>query len=68
VLKARCAHAAKHVAERAPHCATILRCAGTFSPAAAAVRAATLSGMDTETLCNWLALFALLALGVVWGH
>ena len=66
MLKARRAHAAKPVAERAPHCATILRRAGTFSPAAAAVRTATLSAMDTETLCNWLALLALLALGVLW--
>jgi hypothetical protein len=66
VLKARRAHAAKHVAERAPHCATILRRAGTFSPAAAAVRASTLPVMDIETLCNWLALLALLALGIPW--
>jgi hypothetical protein len=66
VLKARRARAAKHVAEAAPHCATILRRAGTFPPAAVAVRAPTLSAMDIETLCNWLALLALLSLGILW--
>ena len=66
MLKARRALAAKHVAAGAPHCATILRRAGIFPPAAAAGRAATLSAMDIETLCNWLALLALLSLGILW--
>jgi hypothetical protein len=53
-------------AERAPHCATIVRRAGIFPPAVAAGHAPTLSAMDLDTLCNWLALLTLLALGILW--
>jgi len=38
------------------------------TPISAHVRASASSSPHLDTLLNWLALLALLALGIVWGH